>query len=385
MLGVTIIMPIFLYLELNFFAIAILFVIALNMRRQGSRYLFDQKLFLMLLSVCTLLLALDSWMRVLNGKPGEHITLLYTLAIVVYNILNPIICMIWYYYVDYYVYGDKARITKILFPLFLPVAINAVLSVASIFSNIYFIFDENNLYDQGRFIYILLGICLYIIMYTAVFLIKNRQKITQKEFFYFIFFAIPPSLGGILQVIVSGINIIWITATLSILIIFINIQKEQLHTDYLTGVNNRRYLDTFLHTIIRNKGCGLIAGIMIDIDSFKMINDVYGHDQGDEALKHTAQLLRDTFRKTDFIARYGGDEFVVIMEINVQSELTAMVQRLKENVSQFNLKKLAPYEINLSMGYDYQVKESKLSTGELLKRIDYLMYLDKQKIHTFTK
>lgn len=383
-LGATIIMPIFLYLELNLFAIAILFVIALNMRGQGGRYLFDQKLFLMLLSISALLLALDSCMRVLNGRPGEHIRLWYTLAIVLYNILNPIICTIWYYYVDYYVYGDKARITKILFPLFLPIAINTVLSVASIFSNIYFIFDENNVYDQGRFIYILLGICLYMIMYTTVFLIKNRQKITQKEFFYFILFVLPPSVGGIVQTIVSGINTIWIAATLSIFIIFINIQKEQLHTDYLTGVNNRRYLDTFLHTITKNNGCEMIAGIMIDIDAFKMINDVHGHSQGDEALKHTAQLLRETFRKTDFIARYGGDEFVVIMEVNVQSKLTAMVQRLKENVDQFNLKKLVPYEINLSMGYDCYGKESTLSIEAFLKKIDHLMYLDKQRMHSIT-
>lgn len=375
---------IFLYLELNCFAIAILFVIALNMRRHGDSYSFDQKLFLMLLSVCTLLLALDSWMRILDSKSGEYVTLLYTLTIVPYNILNPIICLIWYYYVDYYVYGDKARITKILLPILLPIAINTVLSVASIFSNIYFIFDENNLYARGRFIYILLGICLYMIMYTSVFLIKNRQKITKKEFFYLLFFAIPPSLGGIIQAIVSGINAIWIAATLSIFIIFINIQKEQLRTDYLTGVNNRRYLDSFLHTIIRNKGCGLIAGIMIDIDAFKIINDTHGHSQGDEALKYTAQLLRNTFRRTDFIARYGGDEFVVIMEINVQSELTEMVQKLKENVSQFNMKKLAPYEINLSIGYDCYVKESKISTDEFLKGIDHLMYLNKQKMHSFT-
>lgn len=375
----------FLYLELNFFAIAILLVIALNMRSQDGRYLLDQKLFLALLFVCALLLALDSWMRVLNGKPGEHIRSWFILAIVFYNILNPIICMIWYNYINYYVYGDKLRIAKILPPLFLPIVINTVLSIASIFSNIYFIFDENNVYAQGRFIYILLGICLYMIIYTVIFLIKNRQKITQKEFFYFSSFAVIPSIGGIIQVIVSGINTIWIAATLSILIIFINIQKGQLHTDYLTGVNNRRYLDNFLHTIIRNKGCRLIAGIMIDIDTFKMINDVYGHSQGDEALKHTAQLLRDTFRKNDFIARYGGDEFVIIMGINAQSELTEMVQRLKENVSQFNLKKLTPYEINLSIGYDCYEKESKISTDEFLKRIDHRMYLDKQKIHSFTK
>lgn len=370
---------IFLYLELSFFAIAILVVIALSMRSQDGQYLFDQELFLMLLSICIMLLSLDALMRTLNGKPGQYINLLYTSAIVLYNILNPIICMIWYYYVDYYIYGDKARITRILLPILLPVIANAVLSIASIFSNIYFIFEENNLYYQGRFIYVLLGICLYMISYTTVFLIQNRQKITQKEFFYFLFFAIPPSIGGLLQVIVSGVNVIWIAATLSIFIIFINIQKEQMYTDYLTGVNNRRYLDSFLNAITKNKGCELIAGLMIDINFFKMINDVYGHDQGDEALKHTARILKDTFRKTDFIARYGGDEFVVIMEMNEQSELTAMVQRLKENVSEFNLKKQAPYEINLSIGHDFYEKKSEVPTGEFLRKIDYLMYLDKQK------
>jgi len=371
--------PIFLYVELNCFAIAILFVIVLNMRRQDGHYSFDQKLFLMLVAVNMLLLSFDMIMRVLDGSPGDHIRWLYISAIVLYNILNPIICMIWYYYVDYYVYGSKGRIAKVWFSILLPVFINAVLSVASIFFNIYFTFDENNIYHRGRFIYALLGICLYMIIYTSVFLIRNQKKITRQEFAYLLFFAIPPSLGGIIQVIVPGINVIWIAATLSVYIIFVNIQKDQMHTDYLTGVNNRRYLDSFLQIIAKNRSYDRVAGIMIDIDSFKMINDVYGHDHGDQALKYTAQILRETFRKKDFIARYGGDEFVVVAEIDEPSDLVVMVQKLKKNVSLFNSKKVIPYEIMLSMGYDCYEKKSGISMGEFLKRIDLLMYLDKQK------
>ena len=372
---------IFLYVELNCFAIAILLVIVLNMRRQDGHYSFDQKLFLMLSAVDTLLLFLDMMMRVIDGKPGNHIRVLYISAIILYNILNPIICMIWYYYIDYYVYAGKERITKVLLPIILPVAVNAILSVASIFFDFYFIFDENNVYYRGRFIYVLLGICLYMIIYTTVFLIRNRKKIDQKDFAYLLFFAIPPSVGGIIQFMFPGVSIIWITVTLSIYIIFINIQKDQIHTDYLTGVNNRRYLDSFLQTIAKNRGYEQIAGIMIDIDAFKMINDVYGHDHGDQALKYTAQILRKTFRKTDFIARYGGDEFVAVMKINEPSELSLMVQRLRENMSLFNSQKLTPYEISLSIGYDYYKKDSGISMDEFLKKIDHLMYLNKQKMH----
>ena len=117
---------------------------------------------------------------------------------------------------------------------------------------------------------------------------------------------------------------------------------------------------------------------MIDIDDFKMINDVHGHDHGDQALKYTAEILRKTFRRTDFIARYGGDEFIVIMKIDGPSELALMVRRLMENVTQFNSKKLTPYEITLSIGYDCYRKESGTSMNDFLKRIDRLMYSNKQ-------
>lgn len=370
---------IFLHMELTCFAILILIVIALNIRKREGSYSFDQKLFLGLINANILLLLFDIMVRSLNGKPGNRVRLLCTLIIVAYNVLNPVICMIWYYYVYYYIFKNKVQISKVFFPLLLPTFINTFLSIISAFFNVYFILDENNVYAQGRYIYVLLGICLYMIGYTTVFLIKNQKEITRKEFLYFLFFAIPPAIGGILHVIFSGVSVIWIAATLSIYIIFINIQKEQMYTDYLTGVNNRRGLDNFLEIRTKTGAYKWIAGIMIDIDAFKMINDEHGHGHGDQALIYTAKILRETFRKTDFIGRYGGDEFVVVMEIEEPSELALMVKKLKENVSQFNSQKLAPYEILLSIGYDYYEKESGVSREEFLKRIDSLMYLDKQK------
>ncbi len=372
------------YVELNCFSMAILLLIFMNIRRQYSQYLTDQKLFLALVSAAFLILFFDTVMWVLDGRPGNHVKMIYVSSTILYNILNPIICVIWYSYVDFYINGSREHLKNILFPMLTLVLINTILSIANIFINIYFIIDDNNIYHRGNHVYILLVICLLIIIYTTVFIVRNRKKLSKKEYMYLLFFGIPPAIGGIIQYFFYGVVIIWICTTISILIVFINIQNEQLHRDYLTGLYNRRSLDSYISAKMKNRNNGITAGIMIDLDSFKMINDLYGHHNGDQALKHIASILKNTFRKKDFIARYGGDEFIVIMEISEKSDLVKMIQRLKENVSLFNIQKSVPYEISLSIGYDCFSNKSvkKMTAEKFLNHIDNLMYLNKQRLHT---
>jgi diguanylate cyclase (GGDEF)-like protein len=117
---------------------------------------------------------------------------------------------------------------------------------------------------------------------------------------------------------------------------------------------------------------------MIDLDSFKAINDGYGHDAGDQALRHTAAILKKTFRKNDFIFRYGGDEFVVMMEVREHADMTRAVHRLRENVRLFNERKAVPYTLSLSIGYDLFTPMPGYTIHNFLKHLDDLMYLDKQ-------
>lgn len=97
-----------------------------------------------------------------------------------------------------------------------------------------------------------------------------------------------------------------------------NIEHLALH-DYLTNLPNRRYLDRMLDE--RSAECrrtGLTLAILhIDLDRFKQINDTLGHRAGDAMLKHVAQVLKRNVRSTDFVARIGGDEFVVLCTLDV--------------------------------------------------------------------
>lgn len=371
-------MQAFLYVETNVFALVVLLLIFINIHHQAERRSIDRKLFLALLCSNAIILILDSFMWVLDGKTGPYVRELYLIVTMLYYVSNPVICVIWSIYADYQIFGDEDRLKRILIPMLFPVLINTVLAFFSMFGNYLFYIDAHNVYHRGSFFYIMVAISYLYLASTLLLIIVNRNKIQKLSYIPILLFAFPPFIGGIVQVLYYGFSLIWICMTISILIIFINLQRDQLYTDHLTGLSNRRQLDYYVWEKTQsNRSNGRLGGIMIDIDSFKAINDLYGHIAGDQALKAVADILKDSFRKNDFIARYGGDEFIIILEIEDQLDLTNAVDRLNENLERFNAKKSVPYLLSLSIGVDSFDCESKITVKDFMKRIDRLMYNNK--------
>ncbi|WP_283608081.1 GGDEF domain-containing protein [Faecalispora anaeroviscerum] len=367
------------FIQLNCYALIILFFVFRNVYRQDRHYFPDQRLFLSIICAVAVMLLLDTLIWVIDGRPGNGFRILSSGAMVVYNALNPVICLFWYLYVDFYIYGSRRHIQNLMPFLLIPVAVNLVLSVISVFGNIYFFLDEYNTYHRGKYVIVLLIICLLYVIATSLRLLLNRKRLIFKEFFSLFLFGFFPTVGAVMQYFMPRGVLIWAFTTLSILMLYINIQNDQLRTDYLTGLYNRRYLDHYLSTKVKIRDNRLLAGLMIDLDSFKKINDVYGHESGDQALRNVSQILRQTFRLQDFISRYGGDEFVVVMEIQDPSELEEILRRLRENIDRFNSQMIVPYKIGLTIGYDCFARKEGLTASAFLTQIDRLMYLNKQK------
>jgi diguanylate cyclase (GGDEF)-like protein len=366
------------YIDINSFALIISLLIFLNIRNRSRIYTFDQKLFLTVLGANALLLILDTLTWILDGKSG-FLTRDFNLSVTsLYYILNPLPAMLWSFYADFQIYRDESRFKKQLVLLYIPILIIAVLTIISFFNNNMFYIDGNNIYHRGKLFFMLPVMTYFYFAYTFAYLIIKRKMIRKNEYIPLVVFAFPPFIGGLIQSMFYGLSLLWST-TISLLIVFINIQNNQLNTDYLTGLYNRRQLDKYLTEQVKNSiRNNTIAGIMIDVNSFKMINDVYGHIIGDQALEYTGKILKKSIRKDDFIARYGGDEFAIIIEVEQHSDLENAVNRIRENTEQFNAQKITPYNIDFSIGYDIFDLKSGMTIKQFLKNIDNLMYKDKR-------
>ncbi len=151
-------------------------------------------------------------------------------------------------------------------------------------------------------------------------------------------------------------------------------------TDELTGLYNRRGFFTLAEQQLRiaNRLKKGIFMIYTDLDNLKTINDTLGHGQGDQALMDTANMLKETFRESDIIARIGGDEFALIPVELIESSVSAITARLQRSLDKYNAKAMRGYRLSLSMGTAYYDPERPISLDELLKEADRSMYEQKK-------
>ena len=203
-------------------------------------------MFLTILAFNALVLIVDTLMWVMNGSQGIGMREGNLIITMTYYILNPIPCMLWSLYADYMINNDVMRLKRITLPLSVPMLINTALSVTSLLTGYTFYIDSNNVYHRGSFFLAMALICYLYLFYTFVYIIKNKRKIDKNDYHSLMFFAIPPFIGGLLQTFFYGLSLVWVCMAISMLVIFINIQNNQLYTDYLTGLFNRRQLDKHL-------------------------------------------------------------------------------------------------------------------------------------------
>lgn len=147
-------------------------------------------------------------------------------------------------------------------------------------------------------------------------------------------------------------------------------------TDALTGLYNRRSLDVHLEReFLRAKRYKNDLSIaIIDIDFFKKINDTYGHLCGDYVLKEAAYLIMETFRKTDLIFRYGGEEFVALLTETPLEKALIPLERLRSRIENYPFKyNNTPIKITVSIGVNAN-KEDTETASEFLDSADKALY-----------
>jgi len=153
--------------------------------------------------------------------------------------------------------------------------------------------------------------------------------------------------------------------------------------DDLTNLYNRRGFLTLGQQQLKaaNRAKRRMMLLFADFDGLKQINDSFGHPEGDRALIETANVLRETFRESDIIARIGGDEFLVLAIETDGFPTEVLTARLQENLEARNAKGDLRYRLSLSMGIARYEPERPCSIDELVARADRAMYEKKQSDH----
>ena len=160
-------------------------------------------------------------------------------------------------------------------------------------------------------------------------------------------------------------------------------QREKLYklsvTDYLTDSYNRRYiLEALAVEFLKSKRYSFgLSCILIDVDNFKGINDKYGHQVGDEALKTISGIFKATIREVDVFGRYGGEEFLVILPNTNVYEAAIVAEKIREKIAQFDFKVEdadESFSVTLSLGISDTEINNPETESELLYFADKALY-----------
>ena len=265
-----------------------------------------------------------------------------------------------------------------------PCILIAVFTLSTPWTGLVFSLSPDNLYQRGILLPVFSLFTLAYVLAGSILALRQEKKevLAERKQKYRILalYCLPPIAGSLIQTMIYGMSLVMPCSVFSLLLIFINEQHLKISADPLTGLNNRRRLDHYLEDLLPDASAAHpILLFIMDINDFKSINDLHGHLEGDHALRTFAAVLGDIAGHCDaFAARYGGDEFCLVMEASDRTpeQIKAQIEenlRAKQDTN-------CSYQLTASIGWT--VCDHAESTPEsALVRADQTLYEAKKQWH----
>jgi diguanylate cyclase (GGDEF)-like protein len=367
------------YIQVYFVSIGMLLVLVGKIYIDKEYDTFLDRIYLAIVCSTIAVLSVEATGWLFDGVAGQNAYYVVTISDVILLILILIPGMLWMIYVNFHIYADMQRVKLLALVCTAILFYFAFLSITAPFNHFLFYIDDSHYYHHGSWYWQLISMFYLIFIYVLIILWVNRKRISRAILLPLFFFVVPPLIGTTLQMVFYGLSLAWAGISISILILYVYVQSQKIGIDHLTGLFNRRKLDLFLADQIKKQSSTKsLAVLMIDVDHFKQINDTWGHDMGDKALAHCGVILRKCFHNQDFIARYAGDDFVVVLELNNKSSITSITKRLAETVEKMGRGKDIPYNLSFSTGYALFPEDGQ-SDSQLIQVADQRMYQEKHQ------
>jgi len=371
-------MQIFLRIDLNLFMATVCLIVFFTSGNISEKRLVYNRIF-RFLALCVLcLLILESLTWVLDGGSTKELILANQIVTILLFLLTPIPAFLWVLYVQTQLFHDEKALRQPLLFYGIPIGICELLTLTTPLTHWMYYFDSSHIYHRGAWYPLLAALAVLPLITSVVSVWINRSHITRKAAWMLTLFSVITLASSVGQILFYGIAVIWSSITIALLIAYTSLQNDQVYLDHLTGLFNRRQMDICLSDRVRMAKDGRpLSCILLDIDHFKEVNDRLGHVVGDEALADAALILKSSIRKGDFLARYGGDEFVILTDIDNEQTLRILLLRILEYAHVFNETQNRSYVIRFSAGSAVYRPESGWDEQKFIHYVDSLMYQNK--------
>jgi diguanylate cyclase (GGDEF)-like protein len=310
-----------------------------------------------------------------GGVPTPLLCNVNRVASCLYFLLLSVSFGLMFLFLEYSSIGTR-RLKKVTAALGALIGVYAFVLVLGAATGKIFYITSENLYSRGD-LYAIVIIFPYLLVTLAVTnVILNRKHMNRIHFALLLISVLPAGVGSTLDILNADSQKIWPCIFMTVLFCYLFIIRMTALIDSLTGVYNRRGCDEHLIAIGKMNRRKQYSVVVIDMDDFKKINDTFGHAQGDNALRDATNLLRASVRRSDFLARYGGDEFIIFAP---SDEPGTIVSHIKSKIEEFNARGIRPYTLSLSCGGAIYMPGDPRTPQEFIAYVDTLMYFDKDR------
>lgn len=370
-----------LYMELYAILACIVLIMLGDMLRSPEKntlyQIFTIMLRCMLADICA---EAAGWLA--NGHGGAFPRAVVTLADGAVMVLTVTMSLLWLGYVVYYVTRDGQLLRRYAVPAGVLLAGVTLLTATAPLNGWVFTVDAGNAYHRGPLFLVHALLAYGALAYATVFVLRNAYRIPRRQLVPLLAFPLLPIIGGILQTAFYGLSTTEAGMVLGLLLVYVSLQSLLKGTDYMTGLANRRQLDAVMERVVANpQPAHPTAVLMVDVDNLKAINDTWGHDMGDLAIRQCAAILRRCFHYDDTVARYAGDEFFVVLRLERPEDITAVLARLDETARRMATPEGAPFSISISVGCALYPSPGITTVKDLYRAADRSMYEAKRRAH----
>ncbi|WP_180326686.1 GGDEF domain-containing protein [Raoultibacter phocaeensis] len=374
--------PLLLYIEVNGLCVLIMALI-LAKTYLGSDLRDRQVWFAAVLIANIVACGLDvAWALVDNGfahlgRFGSYcINALYYLAASVGSFC-------WFVYSERVQNSRFASTAKGLALSALPLIVSVVLIALSAETGWILSVDANGAYYRGDWyavqFCIVYGYGAVTAVHALIGAFKKENFAQRSQYIALASFAVFPLVGITLQAFLPGVPLTSVGVAFALLWVYLDMQEQKISLDPLTQLNNRTQLARYVSSRMRHRDAlRPLRLFIIDVDRFKHINDTFGHVEGDRALQRVADAMRSGFAGSSyFLARYGGDEFVLVAETGDEHGLDRVSDILNAELERLGEAAKAPYPLKASVGCAMCTDEMR-TLQDLIRAADKQLYLAKQ-------